>query len=112
MCPSLVNGNCCLATKGKGRLFVPEALIAELSGTYKSKREHVIAAAPGLPPIPEPVFSANNRSGVLEGLMKHWDWYWKTLVDAMKPVDDYIPERYVKAFRIIKITMGKCFKCD
>lgn len=92
-----VKGNACLATKGKGRLFVPIALLSKLSsGVCKSKELHVIEAAPGLPPIPRTVSYAGNRCDYVKDEISFYKWYWKSLIEAMKPVNDYIPETYVK----------------
>lgn len=61
--------------------------------TDMSAKEYMIEAAPGLPPIPETDSFAKNRSDVLEYRYNHYQWYWKSPIEAIKPLDDYVPER-------------------
>lgn len=92
-----VDGNACLATKGRGRLFLPISMLKELcDGKPRTRELHEILAAPGVKPISEYNISsdAKFRSDVLYELKKHHDWYWEHLIKAIKPVSDYVSEKH------------------
>lgn len=93
----LVREHYCFSTQGSGRFFVPIALIDHLSKTTGEANIDYVIKSPDLPPMPEqPMSFATNRSGIVEERMSFWYWYWKKVIEALKPIDDYIQEGYVK----------------
>lgn len=57
---------------------------------------HEIMAAPGIEHIPPIVeTSANTASEVLNESIQYYEWHYKDLINAIKPLDTYIEDKYV-----------------
>lgn len=100
--PFLVDDDVCFQTKGRGRVFIPINVLNELAeGKNKTARSLEVRAAPGLPQIPEEIVSSisdDSRADALTNFIKLHHWYWKHLIEAMKPVAVNVPERYAKIY--------------
>lgn len=95
--PVTVKNSVCVATNGSGRIFLPVDLITRLSND-DSVEEYEIIAAPGIPRNRSEtvMFNVQTRTDMGDISTRYFEWYHKCLADAMKPIDDFIPEKYVK----------------
>lgn len=85
-----------MATGGNGRLFVPNALILKLSDNAPGIEHHVKTAAPGYQHLNNiGTDDAGSRSEVLQKGLDAYRSYYKDVIEAMHPIDDLIPERYL-----------------
>ncbi|XP_037034116.1 uncharacterized protein LOC119072896 [Bradysia coprophila] len=91
---SVVQNHVCVSTKGTGRIFLPVTLINRLS-IDENVDEYEIIAAPGIPRNryePNATLNAHTRTEMSEISEGYFRWYHRYLAEAMKPIDDYIPE--------------------
>lgn len=83
----------CIETKGKGRIFIPISLLTELSNNDVHGTKYEIVPAPGIPPIPKGIASGSSAHEFGTGRIRYYQWYWSSLIKAIKPVEKHISEK-------------------